>query len=99
MTPGNVPSGFTEGWTLLSVTTTRPVGQGAELGLGWDGLTTACFFSPKITGWPFHFPNKSGTYPHVAGAFTFAKGLTVDGMMLYVTSTGLANSNVSRVKL
>ncbi len=103
----NLPTGYSEGFTFLSLTTKKAVGHGNFFGIEYDNLTGATLIWPKIKGDPMHFPatTDSKAFPNAgytlpAGALLLLKGLSMDGVTLFANKTGLFEStNVSRVKL
>jgi len=102
-----LPAGYTEGFTFLSLTTAKAVGDGNFFGIEYDNLTGATLIWPKSKGDPIHFPattdakafpNAGFTIP--AGALLLLKGRSMDGVTLFANKGGLFEStNVSRVKL
>lgn len=112
--PGNltfaatgVPAtGWTDGFTLLSFTTTRGEGFGRFFGLEDDGLTALGFASPAAPGNVFHFTNTPGVYPAAPVVFpdpsliSFLAGIKLDAvMMLWNGGNLVAVSNVDRITL
>ncbi len=108
ITPANLPQGWTEGWTLLSLTTkNRPYGHGNFFGLELDAVTIAVLSSPAGFGNPGHFkatanpnlyPNKAFTVP--PGSLSLLKGWDLDGVLLLAGPNGFVGvSNVARVRL
>ncbi|MEZ5988342.1 MAG: S8 family serine peptidase [Planctomycetota bacterium] len=103
----NAPKGYTEGWTLLSLTMRPAPGHGDLLGIQFDALAATILGWPASVGDPLHFkattsanqfPNAEYKIP--AGALSFLKGLSLDGVTLFVDANGpLDVSNVSRVTL
>ncbi len=104
---GNLSTGYTEGWTILSFTTSGVLGHGSVCGIEFDALSAATLSWPLSLGNPVHFkattntnlfPNKPFSFP--AGTFSVLKGFSLDGVSVLVDNAGiLACSNVSRVKL
>ncbi len=103
----NLPSGWKEGWTLLSLSTKLPAGLGPFLGIEADGLTAAVLVQPaqagsllhfKATSNPALFPNAPFQVP--AGVLTALKGTSLDGVTFVVDGSAnlLDVSNASRVK-
>lgn len=103
----NLPTGYTEGFTFLSLTTSKAVGHGNFFGIEYDNLTGATLIWPKSKGDPIHFPSTTDTqaFPNAgftipAGALLLLKGLSMDGVTLFANAQGFFDSsNVSRVKL
>ncbi len=63
-TSGVPASGWTEGYTLVSLDTSRPFGFGNYFGLEGDQFTEAVMLAPSIPGDVFHFPNAgAGHFP------------------------------------
>ena len=102
----NIPSNFTEGWTLFSFATGRPAGFGNFGGLVADATTLFLLSSPVAPGLVFHFNNnKAKIYPNApfsfsSGLATSLKGATMDAVALVIGPGGfLGVSNVARVKV
>jgi serine protease AprX len=102
----NVPTtGWTDGFTFVSFTTTRPLGFGNLFGFEADGLSTSIFLVPAAPGSVFHFTNTAGAYPYAP--FTFDPGLvsSLAGLQLdfcvalWNGPNTFAVSNVERVLL
>ncbi len=102
----NLPAGWKEGWTLLSISTRLPSGLGPFLGIEADGLTAAVLVQPaqagsllhfKATSNPALFPNAPFQVP--AGVLSALKGRSIDGVTLVVDGKArvLDVSNASRV--
>jgi hypothetical protein len=70
----NIPAPTTEGFTLLSLDTSMPLGQGTILGIRADALTLACLTSPVGPANLFHWapPFIPGLFP--AAAFVLPPG-------------------------
>ena len=103
----NLPSGWKEGWTLLSLSTKLPAGLGPFLGIEADGLTAAVLVQPAQAGSLLHFTATSNPalFPNApfqipAGVLSALKGTSLDGVTLVVDGRGdiLDVSNASRVK-
>ena len=102
----NLSAGYTEGWTILSLTTNGVLGHGSVCGLEFDSLSAATLGVPVALGNPVHFkatsnanlfPNKP--YSFAAGTFSILKGFQMDAVSVLVDNAGiLACSNVARVK-
>ena len=101
----NNPSSYVEGYVLLSLSTSRPLGTGNALGLEADGLTAVSAALPATTGGPLHFAftTNGGVFPNAPYVFPAAvaqavQGLTLDAVAFYLDGTGAnAASNVDRV--
>ena len=97
--------GWTEGFTLYSLATSRPVSTGTLFGIEFDGLASSLFSEPLATGSPFHFTNSATSSQYPKAAFTFPtpiavaiKGVTLDGATFLLNGmTVVRISNVSRV--
>ncbi len=109
VTASNPPAGWTGGFTLFSITTTRPRGIGNLFGIEWDGLVEASFTQPTAVGNVFAFlaagasasdyPNAPYTFP--AAIANLLTGRTLDAIALYYGASGriIDVSNVSRVTI
>jgi serine protease AprX len=103
----NVPAtGWTEGFTAMSFTTTRGPGFGGFFGLEDDGITVALWSTAAAPGNPFHFTNTANAYPFQSFVFpdpaliSFLAGLKVDAMMVLFNGGDVAAiSNVDRIEL
>jgi serine protease AprX len=103
----NVPAtGWTEGYTALSFTTSRGRGFGKFFGIEDDGITVALWASGAGAGNPFHFTNTGGVFPFANFVFpdpaliSFFSGVQLDGVMVLFDGTDVAAvSNVDRVTL
>ena len=87
----NIPANSVEGYTIFSLNTALPVGQGVFLGLMPDTLTIAGFGLPAQSGSLFHFvvPSLPTHYPSVpfnfpAGTFAAFAGISVDAVALLI---------------
>jgi PKD repeat protein len=96
------------GYTLLSATTSFPVGTGFVLGIHWDALTQLSLIWPIGVGDPVHFlVGVPGAFPEVpftlpAGtmwALGFPPGFSLDLVQLYLTPAGtyVLHTNVARL--
>jgi serine protease AprX len=97
-------SGWSQGFTLYSLATSRPVSTGTMFGIEFDGLTSSLFSEPLAAGSPFHFTNgTSSQYPKAAFTFPMPvavaiKGVTLDGVTFLLSGMTMVRiSNVSRV--
>jgi hypothetical protein len=103
----NVPAtGWTEGFTALSLTSSLGRGFGKFFGIQDDGLTVVGWSSPLAAGNPFHFTNTGGVYPFANFVFpdpsiiSLLAGFQLDGVMiLFNGSDVVAVSNVDRLTL
>lgn len=101
----NVPaSGWTDGYTLISTDTARPLGFGKFFGLEDDFLVPAIWALPATAGDVLHFTNSgAANYPYATFTMPPAlalalSGLTLDGMVvLFNNGPIVAMSNVDRV--
>ncbi len=102
----NLPLGWKEGWTFLSLSTKLPAGLGPFVGIEADGLTAAVLVQParagsllhfKATSNPALFPNAPFQVP--PGVLTALKGTTMDGVTLVIDGNAriLDVSNAARV--
>jgi hypothetical protein len=102
-----LPASWVEGFTVFSMTTTRPVSFGNFFGVEFDGLALGSFNFPASAGNVFHFsPTASAVYPNTGFAFhpaiaTAFTGVTFDAVAFTLDASGAVNSmtNVARVKL
>jgi hypothetical protein len=103
----NVPaSGWNEGFTAMSFSTTRGLGFGKFLGIEDDGLTVALWNTAAAAGNPFHFTNTPGSYPFSSFVFpdpsliSLLAGVKVDAVMVLWNGSNItAISNVDRLTL
>ncbi len=101
----NLPSNAVQGFTLLSLDTALPAGQGSLLGLRADTLTLACLTAPAFAGNLLHWTlPASGLFPTVpfalpAGAVPFAPGTKIDVRVAAFEAGGanLTATNLVRV--
>jgi hypothetical protein len=100
------PTGWTEGFTALSITTNRGLGFGNFFGLEIDSLTAALWGSPVLVGNPFHFPLGGGlAYPLIPYTFDpeivnllAALDITLDAVVVLWNAGQIAFvSNVDRI--
>ena len=103
---GSLPmTGWTEGFTALSLTTDRERGFGRFFGLEDDGITGGLWSWPMFANNPFHFPNVPGTYPFVDYTLPPAIALTlsgwqIDAMLVLFDGAEIATvSNVARTTI
>jgi serine protease AprX len=97
-------SGWTIGFTMFSLATSRPTSTGNAFGLEIDSLALSSLTTVPSAGNPFAFtPGSSSQYPRAAYSFPTAvalavKGRTIDGVVILMRGATLINvSNVSRV--
>lgn len=100
----NIPAGTIEGYTLFSLYTPLPAGQGPLFGLYPDLLTIASFTTPAqsgsllhfvVPGLPSHFPAVPFVFP--PGTFTGLAGVSVDARALLIQSmTAYETTNLVR---
>ena len=102
----SLPAGYTEGWVLFSLDTSRQAGFGEAMGLRPDTITALGYSMPAVAGSPFHFPNHAGaSFPNTTYAFAPAvanalTGIEVDGLAMFANGGVISGfSNVSRVKV
>lgn len=101
----NLPATMVQGFTLLSLDTSLPAGQGSLLGIKADALTLACLTSPPFAGNVLHWTLPApGLYPSVpfalpAGAVPFAPGTKIDVRVAAFEAGGanLTATNLVRV--
>lgn len=101
----SLPATWTEGFTLFSVETQRPLGTGNLFGLEFDLLSLSSFTVTAAAGNPFHFTPTSNPslFPNAPYAFPPAvalavQGRTLDAVCLFIDSGALsAVSSVARV--
>lgn len=100
----SLPAGYTEGWVVYSLNTSRRLGMGHYFGLEADALTIATFLQPSAVGSPFHFAATSlRVFPNATYAFSPAiaaavRGLDIDAVAMAVVGGNIASfSNVARV--
>jgi len=104
MTCTNTPTtGWTQGFTFLSLNTSLPAGFGRFFGLEDDFLFGSIFGMPETVGDVFHFSNAPGYYPHQPYSFfpplvLGLSGLRFDAItLLFDANFALAGiSNTSR---
>jgi hypothetical protein len=97
--------GATEGFILLTVDTSTPLGSGPILGIRPDALTWTIFGYPSLPGSPFHFPiGVPGVFPATSfvlppGTLSSLAGVTMDAVALvFGPAFGyIGRSNVVRV--
>ncbi len=98
---------WNEGWTLVSVDTSGPVGSGWFFGLYPDPATWAFVSIPAAPGYPPHFVNvgNPGIWPEAAftapaGTLTSLAGLKMDVTVVYFDASYylIGNTAVSRVQ-
>lgn len=101
-----MPTGTARGFTLLSLDTTRPAGQGALFGLHPDFLTLQVLALPPAHGSLFHWMLPSTAFPAVpltlpAGTLSALAGVTFDvqGVALDGSQQVLDATNVIRITL
>jgi hypothetical protein len=87
----NIPAGSTEGFSLFSLNTTLPAGQGTLLGLMPDILTLSSLGLPAVSGSLFHFlvPSLPTHFPSVpfqfpAGTFNGFGGISIDARAILI---------------
>ncbi len=103
----NLPAGWADGYTVFSVTTTRPVSFGNFFGVEFDGLSLGCMSSAAAVGNVFYFsPTATSVFPNTDSAFPAGlafvlTGTTFDAVALTFDGTGAMNgvSNAARVKI
>ncbi|MBI5849633.1 MAG: hypothetical protein HZB39_01120 [Planctomycetes bacterium] len=98
----NLPAGWVEGFTVFSVDTTLPLGNGSFFGAELDPLGAACLAQP--VGSVFHFTPStpgypSGTYAFPAVIAQAVQGITFDAVAVVYDASGniLGVSNADRV--
>jgi len=100
------PTGWAEGFTLVSFETSAPKGTGLFFGINPDSFTIFGITVPAGPGNPFHFVNVGipSLYPEApftapAGAVSGLVGLTMDAVVVYRDAIGgIINwTNVARV--
>ena len=100
------PSGWAEGFTLVSFETSAPKGTGLFFGINPDSFTIFGITVPAGPGNPFHFVNVGipSLYPDApftapSGAVSGLVGLTMDAVVVYRDAIGgIINwTNVARV--
>ena len=103
---GAPTSGWTNGFTLFSLETSRPLSTGNALGLELDSLASAIFSITPTAGDVFHFlPGSASQYPRATFTFppaiaSIVSGRTIDGVVFLMNGTTLAHvSNVARVSV
>ncbi len=97
-------AGATQGFTLISLTTTLPVGTGAFAGITFDNLTMIGLIQVIAAGNPLHFPVTGVTYPDgppfalPPGVLTGLAGFSMDGVEVLLDPAWqvVFVSNVSR---
>ena len=99
-----LPAGWTHGYTLFSLNTSRPVSTGNILGVEADPLLVSIFSQPAAVGNLFHFvptggsafPNSAYNFP--AGLVAAIKGATFDSVAFVLDRNAgtLDASNVVR---
>ncbi len=90
-----IPASTLQGFTVFSLDTSLPLGQGAAFGLQLDGLALACLNEPILPGsllhwsWPVlgMFPAQPFVLP--PGSLGFPAGFQVDGLAVALGATGL----------
>lgn len=103
----NVPAtGWSDGFTMMSLDTGRGLGFGRFFGLEDDSLSVLAFSAPAAAGDLFHFTNAGGLYPQVGFTFPLPNlvsalaGFKLDAMMMLWNNGSLvAVSNVDRITL
>jgi serine protease AprX len=103
----NVPAtGWTDGFTVMSLDTGRGLGFGRFFGVEDDSLSALAFSAPAAAGDLFHFTNTGGAYPQVGFTFPLPSlvsalaGIKLDAMvMLWNNGSLVAASNVDRITL
>ena len=102
-TVGNLPAGWTEGYTFLSFDTSRHAGLGHFFGLIPDAATVASVGVGAGPGKLLHFTNSAGVYPSAtfswpAAVANLLSGVTVDGFVILYDGSGdvVSVSNVDR---
>jgi len=96
------PSGLIEGYTLASLDPAFVVGGGAFLGLNLDPFVISIINTPAAIGNPLHFIPAAGFYPAVpfnapAGYLSALAGMPIDLTIVWITTTGISQSNVVRI--
>ena len=100
----NLPSGWTHGYTLFSLDTSRPLSTGNILGAEADALMVSVLSQPASVGNVFHFlPTTSAVYPNrpftfPAGLVAAIQGVTLDSVAFVLNSSAVTvgASNVVR---
>ena len=97
-------SGWSVGFTMFSLATSRPVSTGDGLGVEIDALAFSSLRTAPIAGGVLAFkPGSASQYPRAAFSFPAAialavKGRTIDGVVFLLNGSTLVNvSSVSRV--
>ncbi|MAG55901.1 MAG: hypothetical protein CMJ83_06390 [Planctomycetes bacterium] len=99
----SVPMTVTQGFTLFSLNTAGPAGQGPLLGLYPDAFTNAAIAyglgTPAAAGDPLHWTNTPGVWPNAPFQIplaTFAPNTVIDFLCLKVDVTGVIITNIAR---
>ena len=95
----------TAGYTLISLSTTLPLGAGPIFGIAPDAFTLIGINSPRSAGNALNFFTTAGTYPNTgplvfpAGFFAPLVGQTLDACEVLVDNSGniVYYSNVARI--
>lgn len=93
-----IPASTLQGFTVFSLDTSLPLGQGAAFGLQLDALALACLNEPIMPGgllhwsWPVTglFPAQPFILP--PGALGFPAGFQVDGLAVALGAAGLVGT-------
>ncbi|MFO1054370.1 MAG: S8 family serine peptidase [Planctomycetota bacterium] len=98
----NAPANYADGYTILSVTTGLPLGNGNLCGVEFDALSMASMAQP--VGSVFHFTPSTPGYPGSAYSFPtpiaqLVQGVTFDGVAIFFDASGnlVGASNADRV--
>ena len=96
------PVGTTEGYLLISLNTTLPVGSGGFFGIQPDATTFQLVNTPASVGGLFHYLPSPATFPNVdlvlpPGIVPYPAGTSVDAVLIQVVGGVLVDSNVARV--
>ncbi|MCC6782602.1 MAG: S8 family serine peptidase [Planctomycetes bacterium] len=100
----NLPAGWAEGFTVFSVATALPLGNGSFFGAELDPLAAACLAQP--VGSVFHFTPTTPGFP--AGTYAFPaviaqalQGVTFDAVAVFYDAAGnvIDVSNADRVRV
>ena len=96
------PPGLIEGYTLASLMTALPAGQGPVFGLHFDPLIISILQLPAAPGNFLHFTPSPGLFPAVPfsagpGFLSGFAGQSIDVVLVFVTATEISATNVVRI--
>jgi len=100
-----IPTNCTQGFTVFSLDTSLPLGQGSAFGIQVDALALACLNEPLATGGLLHWSwPVQGLFPAVPfvlppGSLAFPPGFSVDGLGVAFGSGGAFLGTTPAVRL